>query len=124
MSDINTVSLSGTVHGAVQVHQSDDLAVSRFYLLVEGAGGKGRSATFKVVAFGDLAELAQATLAGGSRLALTGGLREHRRRHGEIEWEVQATNIIPLDAKIPDEPEETEEEPDEEVEEDEVEEAA
>ena len=123
MPDINTVSLSGTVHGGVQAHQSDDLAVSRFYLLVEGAGGKGRSATFKVVAFGDLAELAQAALADGSRVALTAGLRQYRRRHGET-WEVQATNIIPLDAKIPDESEVDDLQADEESEEDEIEEAA
>ena len=92
MSDINTVSLSGTVHGDVETYQSDDLPVSRFYLLVAGAGGKGKAATFKVVAFGDLAELSQSALADGSRVVFTGGLREHRRR--ESEWKVQACGQV------------------------------
>lgn len=83
--DINTVSLSGTVHGDVESYQSNDLPVSRFYLLVTGAGGRGKAAAFKVVAFGDLAERSQSDLADGSRVVLTGGLREHRRR-GESEW--------------------------------------
>ncbi len=94
MPDINTVSLSGVLTGPVETSRAKDVSVARFHIDVQGAGDHRPSGSFKVVAFGEWADVAR-NLSPGDRVVLVGTLLERRRRGGH-ELEVRVRNLIPL----------------------------
>ena len=121
MTDINTVSISGTVASKVETSKAKGLSVARFYIDVEGAGDKSPYGNFKVVAFAEMADKAK-ELKEGDRVALVGALLERRGR-GVREMEIRLRNLILLTHKEqPDDTAEDEtEEEEEEAEEDDAE---
>lgn len=93
MSDINTVTLSGTIRGEVESYTREDLVVSRFYLGVAEAHEKAEEGLFKVVAFGKTAEYARKNLQDGERVTVTGRLLARGGTRGPRPVEVQAKVI-------------------------------
>lgn len=93
MSDMNTVTISGTVRGEVESYTKEDLVVSRFYLGVAEAHEKGEEGTFKVVAFGKTAEYARNNLKDGERATVLGKLLARGGSRGPRPVEIQAKVI-------------------------------
>ena len=58
MVELNTVCLSGVLSGKVEPYRKEALQVARLYIDVEGAGDRRARGNFKVVASGDLDQLA------------------------------------------------------------------
>ena len=94
MTDINTVSLSGTVSSKVETSKAKGVSVARFYIDVEGAGDKRPYGNFKAVAFAEQADAA-GELSEGDRVVLVGALLERSGR-GAREMEIRVRNLIPL----------------------------
>jgi len=98
MAEFNTVWLSGVLTGDVDTYKKQGLQVARFYIDVEGAGDGRLQGNFKVVAFGNHAEVAMKDLQKGSRVLIMGALLERRRGGRGIEIRVRRLLLLPAEA--------------------------
>jgi single-stranded DNA-binding protein len=96
MAEFNTVCLSGVLSGDVETYKKQGLQVARFFVDVEAAGDSKPRGNFKIVAFGDTAEIAIRNLRQGSHVLVVGALLERRKR-GEVEIRARRLLLLPED---------------------------